>query len=226
MKIQAILIEDDLDLAKTIVQYLSLDDIDCDFASDGQSGYNLALENPYHVILLDVNLPKVNGLNVCSKLREQGVDTPILMLTAKDTIEDKLTGFKAGTDDYLIKPFDMSELIARIQALAKRKSTQALKYKVGDLEMDLFNKTVQRQATNIELTPIEWKLLKVLISESPRVMSKEELEFAVWHDELPDTSALKVHLFRLRQKVDKPFSTALIHTINKRGFVLKSHEEE
>lgn len=137
MSIQMLLVEDSLPLAETVVSYCELEGIVCDFASTGSQGLKLALENDYAAILLDVNLPHMNGLEVCEAIREQGVDTPVLMLTARDTLEDKLAGFDAGTDDYLVKPFELSELVARVRALAKRRSAFAQKLTVGSLELNL-----------------------------------------------------------------------------------------
>ena len=119
--LQLLLVEDDLDLAKAIVDYLALEDIQCDHAANGLSGLNLIQQGQYDTVILDLNLPKMNGLEVCARLREQGIDVPVLMLTAKDTLDDKLTGFSKGADDYLVKPFAMEELIIRAQVLSRRR---------------------------------------------------------------------------------------------------------
>ena len=224
MKITALLVEDNLQLAKTIVDYLAIVGIDCDYVGNGVAGVELASSNAYHTILLDINLPKMNGLEVCEALRAKGVETPILMLTARDTLADKLAGFDAGTDDYLVKPFQMEELLARVKALAKRKSAQAKKYVIGDLVMDLTQKLATRGDKPLDLTPTGWVILETLMRRSPNVVSRAELEYAIWQDDIPDTDLLKVHLYRLRQQVDKPYSSSLIHTIVNHGFVVKVGE--
>lgn len=222
MKIHALLVEDNLSLAETVISYFDLEGIDCDYASTGTQGLDLALSNDYETILLDINLPRMDGLEVCEALREQGVDVPVLMLTARDTLEDKLAGFDAGTDDYLIKPFELSELTARVKALAKRRSSRAQILEVGPLALDLSSKIATREGQTLSLTPTGWKLLELLMRESPNVVSREKMENAIWSDmDFPDSNVLKVHLYRLRQDVDKPFSTKLIHTIAKHGVAIR-----
>ncbi len=221
MKITTLLVEDNVQLAKTIVDYLAIVGIDCDYVSNGIAGLKLATTNSYHTILLDINLPKMNGLEVCQALREQGIETPILMLTARDTLADKLAGFDAGTDDYLVKPFQMEELVARVNALANRRSAQTKRFVLGELVMDLTQKQVTRAGKVIEITPTGWIILETLMRRSPNIVSRAELEQAIWQDDVPDTDLLKVHLYRLRQQVDKAFATHLIHTIPNHGFVIK-----
>ncbi len=221
MNITTLLVEDNVHLAKTVVDYLAIVGIQCDFVANGVAGVELASNNAYHAILLDINLPKMNGLEVCQALRDKGIETPILMLTARDTLADKLAGFDAGTDDYLVKPFQMEELHARIKALANRKSSQTKKLIVGDLSADLTQKVAVREEQRLELTPTGWIILETLMRRSPNVVSRAELEYAIWQDDVPDTDLLKVHLYRLRQTVDKPFADSLIHTIPNHGFVIK-----
>ena len=222
MSIHALLVEDNVLLAETVITYFDLEGIDCDYASTGPQGLELALSNDYQAILLDINLPRMNGLDVCEAIRNQGVDVPVLMLTARDTLEDKLAGFDAGTDDYLVKPFELSELAARIKALSKRRSSLARKLQVGSLVMDSSLKTVSRDGQMLSLTPTCWKLLELLMRESPNVVSREKMENTIWSDVgFPDSNVLKVHLYRLRQVVDKPFSKKLIHTIAKHGVAIR-----
>lgn len=221
MKITTLLVEDNVQLAKTLIDYLAIVGIDCDYVSNGIAGVKLATANAYHTILLDINLPKMNGLEVCQVLREQGIETPILMLTARDTLADKLAGFDAGTDDYLVKPFQMEELVARVNALANRRSSQTKRFVLGDLVMDLTQKQVSREGKVIEITPTGWIILETLMRRSPNIVSRAELEQAIWQDDVPDTDLLKVHLYRLRQQVDKAFASNLIHTIPNHGFVIK-----
>lgn len=219
---QVLLVEDDRDLAASVADYLALEQISVDHAYNGQSGLTLACDNPYDVLLLDLMLPRMDGLTLCEKLRTRGIDTPVLMITARDTLDDKVAGFRAGTDDYLVKPFALEELIVRIQALAKRRSGQIRKLQVEDLTLDLSARHVERAGQVLKLTPSGWILLEALMRASPAVVSKRELEQALWPDDAPDSNALKVHLYHLRQQVDKPFDQALIHTLSGQGFVLKA----
>ena len=226
MRIQTLLVEDNLSLAETVISYFDLEGIDCDYASSGPQGLELATSNAYQAILLDINLPRMNGLQVCEALRQQGVDIPVLMLTARDTLEDKLAGFDAGTDDYLIKPFELSELVARVRALAKRRSAQTQRLEVGSLVMDLSLKTASREGRTLNLSPTGWKLLELLMRESPNVVSREKMESAIWNDaDVPDSDVLKVHLYKLRQQVDKPFSIKLMHTVASHGVALRFPDE-
>lgn len=224
MGINTLLVEDDLDLADGTISFLALENIECDYAANGRIGLNLALENDYQVIILDVGLPLMNGYQVCQELRNRGCDTPILMLTAKDTLSDKLEGFDSGADDYLVKPFDLDELAARIIALSKRRSVQSQLLTLGDLELDITKHKVTRAGQEIELSPIGWKILALLMRESPKVISKEAIMSEIWGEESPDSSSLKVHLFRLRQKIDKPFDKPLIHTVHNRGVVIRDSD--
>ena len=219
--LQVLLVEDDRDLAASVSDYLALEKISVDHAYHGQAGLTLASKHHYDVLLLDLMLPRMDGLTLCEKLREQGIDTPVLMLTARDTLDDKVAGFRAGTDDYLVKPFAMEELIVRIQALAKRRSGQIRKLQVADLALDLNTRQAERDGHTLKLTPSAWTVLETLMRASPAVVSRQELEHSVWPDEVPDTNSLKVHMYNLRQQVDKPFESNLIHTLSGRGFVLK-----
>ena len=217
-----LLVEDDFDLAETIVQYLELEGIECDHATNGQNGLKLARENHYQVLLLDIMLPRLDGLGLCDALRKEGIDTPVLMLTARDTLADKLAGFEAGTDDYLVKPFDMDELVARIHALAWRRSGQVKLLTVGDLAMDLDRRAVSRAGRPLNLRPSGWILLETLMRAHPRTVHRRELEQALWPDEPPDSNSLKVHLHHLRQQVDKSFDCPIIETIPGHGFALRA----
>ncbi|MDE2907046.1 MAG: response regulator transcription factor [Acidobacteriota bacterium] len=223
MRIQTLLVEDSLSMADTVVAYLALEDIDCDHAASGPVGLRLACRNAYHAILLDIGLPGMNGLDLCEALRAGGVDVPVLMLTARDTLADKLAGFDAGTDDYLVKPFELEELAARIRALAQRRSARAKRLAVGDLVLDLSTRTATRAGRAVELSPSGWTLLEVLMRNAPDVVSRAELEDALWGGgELPDSDALKVHLYRLRQKVDRPFPFAMIRTVANQGVAIRA----
>lgn len=225
-KINALLIEDDIDLAEAISDYMEEDNIEFDFAYNGVSGLELASTNHYDVILTDINMPKMNGLTMTQTLRSQGVATPILMLTARDTLEDKLTGFQAGSDDYLVKPFAMEELKVRLQALARRGLTSVSKLTIGDLSVDLQSHLAVRGGQELRLPPVCWKMLACLAKHSPNVVSKSQLEQAIWQDDVPAADSLKVHLFKLRQVVDTPFDTKLIHTIHGVGIALRENHDQ
>lgn len=222
MTFNTLLVEDNVSLAQTVIAYFDLEGIDCDYASNGSQGLELALLNDYQVILLDINLPRINGLEVCEMIRKQGVDIPVMMLTARDSLEDKLAGFDAGTDDYLVKPFELRELVARVKALFNRRSLHSMKLEVGPLVMDLSLKTICREGQKLKLTPTCWKLLEILMRGSPNVVSREKMQNAIWTEpDLPDSNVLKVHLYKLRQQVDKPFSIKLIQTVSSHGVVIR-----
>lgn len=216
--LKALLVEDDLDLATALIDYMSLEDIDCDYAADGQVGYNLIMSNRYDVIILDLNLPKIEGLAVCERIRNNGVETPVLMLTARDTLDDKLEGFSRGADDYLVKPFAMEELLVRMKVLAKRRSGQVSKLTIADLELDLSHRQATRAGVLLKLSPISLKILEVLMREYPSAVSREKIVQIVWGDEQPDSNSLKVHIFNLRKQVDQNGWEPLIQTIAGFGF--------
>ena len=222
MTFNTLLVEDNVSLAQTVIAYFDLEGIDCDYASNGSQGLELALLNDYQVILLDINLPRINGLEVCEMIRKQGVDIPVMMLTARDSLEDKLAGFDAGTDDYLVKPFELSELVARVKALFNRRSLHSMKLEVGPLVMDLSLKTICREGQKLKLTPTCWKLLEILMRESPNLVSRDKMQNTIWNEpDLPESDVLKVHLYKLRQQVDKPFSIKLIQTVSSHGVAIR-----
>ncbi|KJY70218.1 XRE family transcriptional regulator [Vibrio coralliilyticus] len=224
MSINALLIEDDRDLAEAISDYMELDGFEFDFAYNGAAGLNLALTNQYDIILTDINMPKMDGIDVCQSLREQGVSTPVLMLTARDTLDDKVTGFAAGSDDYLVKPFAMEELKIRLQALIRRSQGTVTSLKVGDLSIDLDKHQATRAGQTLKLPPVCWKMLVCLMRNSPNVVSKTKLEEEVWGNELPSTDSFKVHLFKLRQAIDAPFESKLVHTVHGVGVTIREEE--
>jgi DNA-binding response OmpR family regulator len=221
MKVHVLLVEDDFDLAASMIEYLELEDIICDHASNGVHGVQLARENKYDVLLLDIMLPQMDGYGVCEMIRRDGSDIPVLMLTARDTLDDKIAGFEAGTDDYLVKPFAMKELLFRIRALAKRRSSQPRRYLFDDLEINTETRQARRGDVELHLAPKEWDLLAYLARVSPEVAAREDLVRAVWGDAPPESNSLKVHMHKLREKVDKPFSSSLIQTVPGVGFVLR-----
>ncbi len=216
-----LLVEDDLDLATAVVDYLELEDIQCDHAANGLAGLNMITNNDYQAIILDLNLPKMDGLTVCKNMREQGIDTPVLMLTARDSLNDKLVGFDSGADDYLVKPFAMAELIVRMQVLARRRSGQVKRLNLADLELDLQQKQATRAGQLLKLSPIAWKILEVLMRATPNPVSREKLMQAVWGDDQPDSNSLKVHIYNLRKQLDVGDVQPLLHTISGVGFALR-----
>lgn len=218
--IRALIVEDNRDICENIAAYLEKHNYILDFAYDGISAMHLALTNPFDVIVLDLMLPGMDGLRFCQKLRaEAEVETSVLMLTARDTLDDKLKGFEAGADDYLVKPFSLQELHARLQALYNRSHRKAEKQLiVGDLTMNRSTLQVYRAGQRIDLSPVCMKLLQRLMEKSPSVVSREDLETLLWADELPDGDALRSHLYKLRQAIDKPFDRPLIHTAHRVGY--------
>lgn len=219
--LKVLVVEDDIDLATAIIDYMELEEINADYAANGAVGYNLISNNSYDVVVLDLNLPKIEGLAVCERIRAQGIETPVLMLTAKDTLDDKLAGFSKGADDYLVKPFEMDELIARVKVLSKRRSGQVAKLMIKDLEFDLSSREVSRGGQAIRLSPIAIKILELLMRESPNSVSREKIIQTVWGDEQPDSNSLKVHIFNLRKQVDKEGFEPLIQTVPSYGFAIK-----
>ncbi|MBL8253942.1 MAG: response regulator transcription factor [Candidatus Competibacter sp.] len=218
-----LLIEDHRDIAEMVFSHLEQSGYAVDYAADGVTGLHLAVTNDYDLIVLDLMLPGLDGLTLCSRLRaDAGRDTLVLMLTARDTLDDKVAGLDAGADDYLIKPFDLRELAARIGALLRRRRGQVAAeiLSVVDLRLNTGTLEVTRAGQLLTLTPIGLKLLAVLMKASPRVVSRTELERQVWGETLPDSDTLRSHLYNLRKVIDKPFGVALLHTISGAGYCL------
>ncbi len=225
-----LLVEDNRDIAEMVVQFLERKGYAVDYAGDGVTGLHLAVANHYDVIVLDLMLPGMDGLAVCRKLREEAKrDTPLLMLTARDTVNDKIAGLDAGADDYLVKPFEIRELEARIRTLLRRQrgAVVAETLRVGDLLVDVSTLQVTRAGQPIKLMPIGLKLLTVLMRASPRIVSRQQLEREIWGDLLPDSDTLRSHLYALRKAIDKPFDRPLLHTVAGAGYrIASSHEEK
>lgn len=213
MTINALLVEDDVDLSATLVDYLALADIDCDHAANGQLGLRLAETNSYAVLIVDVSMPVLDGLGLCERLRAGGRDVPLLLLTARDALADKLAGFEAGADDYLPKPFALDELVARVRALAGRRSGAPAVRQIGELSIDFDRKHASRNGRRLELTPTGWRMLEALARSSPKAVSREGLFEAGWRDETPSRNSFNVQLHRLRRAVDGADETPLLHTI-------------
>ncbi len=208
-----LLVEDDAELSASIAEFLELQGAECDFAYTGQAGVELAISGSYEVILLDVMLPKLDGFDVCAALRNHGYSTPVLMLTAMGTTEDQLKGFRAGGDDYVVKPCPMPLLWARINALFRRSLNQQALKRLGPLNIDFEKRKLERAGQAISLTPTGWKILEILLSHSPKVVSRSNIERFVWPDEEPDQGRLNVHLHALRKALDQPFNYPLIKTV-------------
>lgn len=221
MSINVLLVEDDIDLASTVVDYFELEDLYCDHAANGVQGLSLIEANEYQVIILDLNLPKMDGLSVCQRVRENSDDTPILMLTARDSLNDKVAGFDAGTDDYLVKPFEIEELLVRVKALSKRRSGQASKLIVGDLVLQLKTKSATFSEKGMKLTPITFKLLEALMRDVEKPVSRQSLMQAVWGEDQPDSNSLKVHIHHLRKQLEKVGANLSVGSEAGFGFVLK-----
>lgn len=223
-----LVIEDNRDILANILDYLELKGFTVDCAQDGLSGMHLALTQTYDLIVLDIMLPGMDGYQLCQKLRQDaGNNTPIIMLTARDALDDRLKGLHAGADDYLVKPFALSELVARIEAVLRRSSGANKRVlEVADLRYNLETLEVSRAGQPLKLNPIGLKLLAVLMQRSPAVVRRETLEAELWGDDVPDSDSLRSHIHQLRQTIDKPFTTHLLLTIHGVGFRLTDLEHE
>lgn len=223
--IKILLIEDEVKTAQTLKTGLELNGFEVDMAHDGQTGLLLAAKNSYAVIVSDIIIPYMNGLDLCAKIREHGIQTPLLMLTALGTTEDKVAGFKKGADDYLVKPFAFEELLARINALAKRNlvkedSPDTLVF--ADLVLNLHTKTIFRSGKEIVLTAREFALMEYLMRNRKRVVSKMDIAEKVWDIDFDrSTNVIEVYVNYLRKKIDKDFPDKLIHTVHGMGYILK-----
>ncbi|WXL27711.1 response regulator transcription factor [Ectopseudomonas mendocina] len=217
-----LVIEDNRDILANILDYLQLKGFTVDCAQDGLTGLHLATTGHFDLIILDIMLPGIDGYQVCQRLRDDGGnDVPILMLTARDALDDRLKGLRAGADDYLVKPFALSELVARVEAILRRSQGQRTRQlKVADLFYDLDTLNVTRAGQAIKLNPLGLKLLAVLMQKSPSVVRREVLEEALWGDDYPDSDSLRSHIHQLRQVIDKPFSKPLLHTLHGVGYRL------
>ncbi len=220
-----LVVEDEPKLASFIKKGLEEQTWEVQIAFDGRMGKTMALANTYDVVVLDVNLPGINGFDLAKILRQQGLTTPILMLTALGTVEDKLDGFEAGADDYLVKPFEFREFIARLKVLAKRNSRgheQAHLLQVADLQLDLDEKVARRGGRPIELTAKEFALLEYLMRNRNRVVSRVDIAEKVWDIHFDTgTNVIDVYMNFLRKKVDRDFAQKLLHTVVGMGYICK-----
>lgn len=221
--LRLLIVEDDRALAASIGDWFELDGHSCDYATDGRAALALIADAYFDVIILDVGLPRIDGLDVARHLRKMGNTTPILMLTARDAIDDRVTGLDAGADDYVVKPFALAEVAARVRVLSRRRSGEVQRLTVGSLELLIQERRARRENRELELSPIGWRLLETLARASPSSVDRATLSFAAWGDEPPQTNNLKVQMFKLRKAVDQPFSTSIIETVKGRGYRLLSN---
>jgi DNA-binding response OmpR family regulator len=215
-----LLIEDNRDLALNMFDYFEAKGHTLDLAGDGISGLHLAASNQYDVIILDLMLPGIDGLTICRRLREAGKHVPVLMLTARDSLDDKIAGLEAGADDYVVKPCALREVEARLRALVRRAQVREgpSMLQVGDLSFDPATLKVMRGKRAIELPPIPLRILEMLMKHSPRVLPREELERGIWGDSPPDSDALRAHLHILRSAIDKLSVRPLVKTLRGIGY--------
>jgi two-component system OmpR family response regulator len=219
-----LLVEDDPKIASFILKGLKAEGFAVDHAADGEQGLDLALTEPYAAAVVDVMLPKVSGLDLIQTLRREKVNTPVIVLSARGTVEDRVKGLQTGADDYLPKPFSFSELLARIQALIRRHTgaAEAMQLAFADLSMNLITREVFRGGGRIELQPLEFSLLEYLLRNAGRVVSKTMIMENVWDYHFdPQTNVVESRIYKLREKVDKDFPVKLIHTVRGVGYVVK-----
>lgn len=222
---KVLLVEDDVAGADYVKRALKEVGHAVDHAANGRDGLMLAAGEHYDVMVLDLMLPQVGGLTILRTIRSAGIDTPVLLLTARDAIEDRVGGLEAGGDDYLVKPFAMAELLARLNALARRPPTQTVEtvLSVGDLRMDLLKRTVARAGVRVDLQPKEFSLLEQLMRHAGRVVTRTMLLETVWDFHFdPRTNIVETHVSRLRAKVDRGHPDELIHTVRGAGYCLRA----
>jgi two-component system copper resistance phosphate regulon response regulator CusR len=225
--IRILIVEDEAKVAKAIQQGLQENNLQADVAYDGLMGKKMALSGKYQLIILDLNLPLLNGYEVCKEIRQHNVRMPIIMLTALGAMEDKIQAFDTGADDYMVKPFDFRELLARVQVFLKRSASNQLQgsqqiLKVADLEINDSSKTVKRAGQQIELTAREFSLLVYLVRNKGRVVSRADIAEKIWDITFDTgTNVIDVYVNFLRKKIDKGFEPKLIHTRQGMGYVLK-----
>lgn len=219
-----LIIEDDKGITSILQDFFSDKGHVVSVAEDGITGLHLAVVNDYDAIVLDLMLPGLDGVDLCRKLRNDArKTTPVLMLTARDTLPEKLAGFNSGADDYVVKPFALQEIEARLQALTRRGATPGTSVvQVADLVYDSLTRRVRRGGVDIHLAPVEIKILSLLMRESHRVVARGEIEAEVWGNSLPETDSLRAHMHTLRSAIDRPFGVPLLHTIHGIGYRLVS----
>lgn len=213
-------VEDNEDILLNLFDWFESKNYLCDCARSGEAGLDLALNSNFDCVVLDIMLPGIDGVDVCRRLREAGCATPIIMLTAKDTLDDKLAGLESGADDYLIKPFSLRELEARINAVLRRDARKAPK-KFAGIEIDPSTRLAFKNGAELRLSPSCFKILEALVAAAPGVARRDSLETLLWGDSPPDGSALRNHLHELRKTLDSPFEESVIETVPRVGWRLK-----
>lgn len=223
-----LIVEDNPDIAANLFDFLEAKEHVPDLAADGLTGLHLATTNTYDAIVLDIMLPGMDGFELCRKLRREArLTTPVLMLTARDALDDKIAGLESGADDYVVKPFAMREVETRLRALTRRaqRAFGETVLRVADLTFDTGSYLVRRGERPVVLPPIPLKLLETLMRHSPHAVSRAELEQAVWGDSPPDSDALRAHMHLLRAALDAPDEVPLIHTLRGIGYRLAAGDE-
>lgn len=218
-----LLVEDDYDVAKSVCEYLETASHEVDLAPDGLIGLDCVTSEKYDCVILDISLPRLTGIQLCERVRNLGFsELPVLMLTAMDSLSYKENAYEAGADDYLVKPFALKELELRLTALMRRISgvRTGRKLEVGDLTYDIMTQQIKRADRDIELTVTSKVILELLMRNSHRVVSKREIEQAVWGEPPESADLLRIHIHTLREAIDKPFSTPLLHTVRGMGYRL------
>lgn len=227
--LKILVVEDERKVAKAIQQGLEGNSYSVAVAHSGEEGFFRATSEPFDLVILDVMLPERSGIEVLAAIRKQGHRIPVLLLTARDSVDDRVLGLDTGADDYLVKPFAFPELLARVRALLRRGKTESVTaLRMRDLEMDLASRSVKRELRPIDLTTREFELLEYLLRHQGQVVSREMLSREVWKESVRHTpldNVIDVHMVRLRRKVDEGFSTKLLHTVRGVGFVLKAESQ-
>jgi len=221
-----LLVEDDIKIASFVEKGLRATGYAVDHATDGEAGLHMALTEPYDAAVIDIMLPKLDGLSLIEQMRQKKIATPVIILSAKDSVDDRVKGLQTGSDDYMTKPFAFSELLARVQALIRRAGgvSEPTQLVVGNLSMNLLTRDVIREGRRIELQPIEFSLLEYLMRNSGRVVSKTMIMEHVWDYNFdPQTNVVEARISRLRDKLDRDFSRKLIHTMRGVGYVLREN---
>jgi two-component system OmpR family response regulator len=217
-------VEDDDKIASFIVKGFKAEGFAIDHAADGEMGLHLALTEPYDAAIIDLMLPKLDGLSLIDQMRREKIETPVIILSARGSVDDRVKGLQTGGDDYLTKPFAFSELLARVQALIRRSSnvSEPTKLTVADVTVNLITREVVRAGKTIGLQPLEFSLLEYLMRNAGRVVSKTMIMEHVWDYYFdPQTNVVESRIYKLREKIDKGFSNKLIHTVRGVGYVLK-----
>jgi len=220
---RVLLVEDNQFLAGNIGDFMALHAVTIDYAQNAKQCLSLVKDNEYDVIVLDVMMPGADGFETCQRLRQELLcQVPIIFLTAKVELEHKLQGFEAGGDDYLTKPFEMEELLVRLKALVMRGlRADSGKLVFVDLELDLHTRQVTRAGGRIKVNQVQYCVLRELMKQAPGVVSRQQLEYAIWGEDVPDSDVLRTHIYRLRNLLDKPFDIAYLETVHGQGFRLK-----